>query len=142
MEDSSSKDVIIELPTTNKSNENNENKERNEKKERNKQNVLKVVNMVGEMKLNQNNIIQNLHSVMESVEIVDKTIKGSDKKILALEVLDVIIDNNSELSIEDKVLLKALVKQIAPQAIEVIIKVGNGLSHLVSKVSSNLCWCF
>lgn len=104
-------------------------------------NVKKIVESIGKIKLNRNNIIETLHTVMQAVETVDKTLRGSDKKTLALETLNFIVDNQYELSEEEKFVLKTLIVQVAPQAIDIIIKVSNGLSDLVTK-SVSKCFCF
>ncbi len=105
-------------------------------------NLSKIINSIGSLKLNSNNIIQSLHSIMEVVETVDKSLKGSDKKSLALEALHWIVDHQEDLSQEDKITLKAVINQIAPQAIDIIIKVSNGLSQLVSESTSRCCFKF
>jgi len=106
-------------------------------------NLAKIINAVGSIKLNTNNIIQSLHSIMEAVETLDKSLKGSDKKTLAIEAINWIVDHQNELSSEDKQVLKAIVNQVAPQTIDVIIKVSNGLSQLVSESTSKCCLkCF
>lgn len=103
-------------------------------------NLSKVINTIGEIKINSNNIIQSLHSIMEAVENVDKTLKGADKKNLAIEVINCLIDKHSDISEDDKILLKIMVSQVVPQTIDVIVKVGNGLSELV--LSTSKCFCF
>lgn len=102
-------------------------------------NIEKIINSVGSIKLNHNNIIQNLHSIMEVVETLDKSLKGTDKKNLAIDSIKWIIDHQPELSSEDKQILKEIVDQIAPQTIDIIIKVSNGLSQLVSEETSKCC---
>lgn len=104
-------------------------------------NVKKIVESIGKIKLNRNNIIETLHTVMQSVETVDKTLRGSDKKTLALDTLNFIVDNQDELSDEEKFVLKTLIVQVVPQAVDIIIKVSNGLSDLVTK-SVSKCFCF
>lgn len=106
-------------------------------------NLEKIINSVGSIKLNQNNIIQSLHSIMEVVETLDKSLKGTDKKTLAIDSINWIIDHQLELSSEDKQILKAIINQVAPQTIDIIIKVSNGLSQLVSEETSKCCLkCF
>lgn len=107
----------------------------------NPNNITKIIQSIGQIKINKNNIIETLHTVMEAVENIDKTLTGTDKKTLALETLNFIVDNNSELSEEDKFIVKTIIVQIAPQAIDIIIKVSNGISDLVLK-SSQKCFCF
>lgn len=107
----------------------------------NANNITKIIQSIGEIKINKNNIIETLHTVMEAVENIDKTLKGTDKKTLALETLNFIVDNNSELSEEDKFIVKTIILQIVPQAIDIIIKVSNGLSDLALKTSQK-CFCF
>lgn len=104
-------------------------------------NVAKIVESIGNIKINKNNIIETLHTVMQSVETIDKTLTGSDKKTLALDTLNFIVDSQNELSDEEKFILKTLIVQVAPQAIDIIIKVSNGLSNLVTK-SVSKCFCF
>lgn len=108
----------------------------------NNTNLAKIIRSIGSLKINSNNIVQSLHSIMEVVENVDKSLKGSDKKSLALEVLHWIVDNQTDLTQEDKVSLKSIINQIAPQAIDIIIKVSNGLSQLVSESTSSCCFKF
>jgi hypothetical protein len=131
--------------------QNNENKEKNEiqttemndiKLENKEDKILiKVINDVGSIQLNSNNIVQSLHSIMESVENVDKSLKGSDKKDLALKTINWLVDHQSNLLDEEKKILKVIIEQVVPETINVIIKVSNGLSNLVNKTVSK-CWCF
>lgn len=107
----------------------------------NTSNVTKIIESIGKIKINRNNIIETLHTVMQAVETVDKTVRGYDKKTLALDTLNFIVDNQNELPDEDKFVLKTLILQVAPQAIDIIIKVSNGLSDLVNK-SVSKCFCF
>lgn len=104
-------------------------------------NISKVIESVGKIKINKNNIIETLHTVMQAVETLEEVLTGSDKKSLALESLNFIVDSHSDLTDEDKFVLKTLISQVAPQAIDIIIKVSNGLSDLVSK-SVSKCPCF
>lgn len=106
-----------------------------------KDNVTKIIESIGNIKINKNNIIETLHTIMQAVETVDKTLRGSDKKTIALDALNFIVDNQSELSDEEKFILKTIIVQVAPQAIDIIIKVSNGLSDLVTK-SVSKCFCF
>jgi hypothetical protein len=103
--------------------------------------ISKVLDSVGKIKINKNNIIETLHTVMQAVETLNEVLTGSDKKSLALESLNFIVDSQPDLTDEDKFILKTLVSQVAPQAIDIIIKVSNGLSDLVSK-SVSKCQCF
>jgi len=96
-------------------------------------NLEKIINQVGSIKVNENNIVHSLHSVMESVENVDKYLKGSDKKLLAIEAINWIVDHQSSLSSEEKQVIKDIINMVAPQTIDIIIKVSNGISNLVSK---------
>jgi hypothetical protein len=105
-------------------------------------NLSKILNSVGSIKINSNNIMQSLHSIMESVENVDNSLKGSDKKSLAIEVINCIVDKQDGLSNEDKQILKAIINQIASQTIDVIIKVSNGISQLVYESTSKCSSCF
>ena len=104
-------------------------------------NVTKIFESIGNIKINKNNIIETLHTIMQSVENIDKTLTGSDKKTLDLDTLNFIVDSQNELSDEEKFLLKTLIVQVAPQAIDIIIKVSNGISNLVTK-SVSKCFCF
>jgi len=104
-------------------------------------NISKILESTGKIKINKNNIIETLHTVMQAVETIDEALTGSDKKSLALDVLNYIVDFQVDLTDEDKFLLKTIISQIAPQAIDIIIKVSNGISDLVSK-SVSKCPCF
>jgi hypothetical protein len=103
--------------------------------------ISKVLDSVGKIKINKNNIIETLHTIMQTVETLNEVLTGSDKKSLALESLNFIADSQTDLTNDDKFVLKELISQVAPQAIDIIIKVSNGLSDLVSK-SSSKCQCF
>ena len=76
---------------------------------------------------------------METVESVSKisNLKGEEKKNLAIESLNFIVDKQ-DLKEEEKFELKALINVLAPSAIETIISIGNGVSSLVKKN----CFCF
>jgi hypothetical protein len=89
-------------------------------------------------KLNKTNIIEVLHFVMETVEVLSKTsnVKGEEKKNLAIESLNFIVDKQ-DLKEEEKFELKALINVLAPTAIDTIISIGNGISNLVKK---NCCF--
>jgi hypothetical protein len=104
-------------------------------------NIPKILDSIGKIKINKNNIIETLHTVMQAVETLEEGLTGSDKKSLALDVLSYIVDFQVEITDEDKFLLKTIISQIAPQAIDIIIKVSNGISDLVSK-SISKCPCF
>ena len=89
--------------------------------------------------LNKTNVIEVLHFVMENVESISKisNMKGEEKKNLAIESLNFIIDKQ-DIKEEEKFELKALINVLAPTAINTIISIGNGVSHLVKKN----CFCF
>jgi len=89
-------------------------------------------------KIEKTNIIEVLHFVMETVEILSKTsnIKGDEKKNLAIESLNFIVDKQ-DIKEEEKFELKALINVLAPTAIDTIISIGNGVSNLVKK---NCCF--
>jgi hypothetical protein len=101
-------------------------------------NFSKLIEKIGSIKLEQNNIIQTLHSIMESVEILDKNIKGSSKKDLAIKSIKWLANNQVNLLDVDKLLLNTLIDQIVPATIDVIIDISNGLSNLVK----TKCPCF
>ena len=101
-------------------------------------NFSKLIQKVGSIKLDQNNIIPSLHSIMESVEVIDKTLKGSTKKDLAIKAIKWIVNNQVNLLEADKLLLITLIEQVIPATIDVIIDVSNGISNLVK----TKCSCF
>lgn len=86
--------------------------------------------------LDKSNIIQILHSVMESVEMV-ANLSGPEKKEIAISSMNYIVDKQ-EIKDEEKFELKALINVLAPAAIDTFVAVGKGLSNLVKKS----CFCF
>jgi hypothetical protein len=102
------------------------------------QNFLKLTQKVGFIKLDKNNIIQSLHSIMEAVEVIDKNLKGSNKKDLAIKTIKWLVDVQPNLSPDEKLILSTLIDQVVPPAIDVIIDVSKGISNLVK----TKCPCF
>jgi hypothetical protein len=101
-------------------------------------NFSKLIQKVGSIKLDKNNIIPTLHSIMEAVEVVDKTLNGTNKKDLAIKAIKWLADKQTDLSEPDKLFLNTLIDQVVPPAIDVIIDVSNGISNLVK----TKCPCF
>jgi hypothetical protein len=101
-------------------------------------NFSKLLKKVCEIKLDKNNIIPTLHTIMEAVEVIDKTLSGSNKKDLAIKALKWIVHNQNSLLEVDKILLYTLIEQVIPTTIDVIINVSNGVSNLVK----TKCPCF
>jgi hypothetical protein len=75
---------------------------------------------------------------METVEVIDKNLKGPSKKDLAIKTIKWLCDIQINLSLDEKLILNTLIDQIVPPAIDVIIDVSNGLSNLVK----TKCSCF
>ena len=98
----------------------------------------KLIQKVGLIKLDQNNIITTLHSIMESVEVIDKNLNGSAKKNLAIKAIKWIADSQLNLLESDKLLLISIIEKVIPETINVIIDVSNGISNLVK----TKCPCF
>lgn len=104
-------------------------------------NLQKLVQKIGSIKLEQSNVIQTLHTIMETVEIIDKNLKGSNKKDLVLKGIKWLA-NNQLLSETDKLILNSVIDQVVPPAIDLIIDVSKGVSNLVQKTGSSCLKCF
>jgi hypothetical protein len=87
------------------------------------------------------NILPLLHSIMEVVETSKDvaSMKGPQKKQLALDCLHWFVANKCSLSEVEKAELTILIDQVAPPAIDVIIFVANGASSLVNKYIPACC---
>lgn len=128
-----------------------ENKEENDEKlEDVKSSLANVLTVCGKAlqkgsAVDNKNIIVIMHSVMESIESLTKTEKafhsltGSQKKQLCIDCLHWLVNNQIDMSDEEKVILNVMVNQIAPTAIDVIIGVSNGVSDLVLNVADQVC---
>ncbi len=81
------------------------------------------------------NILDVLHVLMQAVEAI-KDLGKADKKTLVLECLNWLINQQANMSVEDRSFLLQCAEKVAPPAIEVIIAVVKGVSSL--KASSCL----
>ena len=90
--------------------------------------------------VNKSNIISIVHTVMGAIETVymTKELKGKQKKDLAIDCLNWFVDQQEELSIEEKSFIRQSIKLLAPDAIDVIADIGNGISDLVKNGVGNL----
>ena len=91
---------------------------------------------------NKSNIISVIHDVMGAIETVDMTqiLKGKQKKDLAIDCLNWFVDQQEELSQEEKTFIHDSIKLFAPDAIDVIAAVGNGVSDLVKNgLTTKMC---
>jgi len=104
----------------------------------NDQNFLKLIKKIEAIKLDRNNIIPTLHTIMEAVEVIDKTLKGSTKKDLAIKAIKWLTNAQINLLEADKLLLNMLIDQVVPPTIDIIVDVSNGISNLVK----TKCSCF
>lgn len=119
------------------------------KKEKNISTILKICGKALEKHttIRRENVIQIVHSVMESIETLKKLkaigdLKGEEKKQLCIDCLHWIIDHQENLEIEERAALHLLVDSIAGTAIDVIISVSNGLSDLVAPSFQKFTECF
>lgn len=103
-------------------------------------NLDNIVSQLKSIKLTTLNVIETLHSIMELVEGIDKTIKGTDKKQLAIDTLKYILNHQSDLSENNKLLISNIIDEIVPQTIDIMINISNGISTLVK--SSSCCSFF
>lgn len=87
--------------------------------------------------IDKSNVVQVLHTVMETVEMVSN-LTGTEKKEIAINSMNYIVDKQ-DIKEEEKFELKALINVLAPSAIDIIVNIGNGVSQLVKKSS---CYCF
>jgi hypothetical protein len=94
---------------------------------------------------NKSTIISVIHDVMGAIETVNMTkeLKGKQKKDLAVDCLHWFVDQQEELSQEEKSFIHDSINLIAPDAIDVIANIGNGISDLVKNglVKSKMCCC-
>lgn len=94
---------------------------------------------------NKSTIISVIHDVMGAIETVNMTkeLKGKQKKDLAVDCLHWFVDQQEELSQEEKSFIHESINLIAPDAIDVIANIGNGISDLVKNglVKSKMCCC-
>ena len=92
---------------------------------------------------NKSTIISVIHDVMGAIETVNMTkeLKGKQKKDLAIDCLNWFVDQQEELSQEEKTFIHDSIILIAPDAIDVIADIGNGISDLVKNglVKSKIC---
>lgn len=88
---------------------------------------------LGNQQIGKATIIPLIHSIMEAVETFQeiKGMQGSQKKQLALDCLQWLINNRCSLPELEKQELLFFINQIAPPAIDVIVAVANGFSQLV-----------
>jgi hypothetical protein len=98
------------------------------------------------IRVNKSNIISLIHTVMGAIETVNMTteLKGKEKKDLAIDCLNWFVDQEEDLSLDEKALIHQSITLIAPDAIDVIAEVGNGLSDLVKNglVKTKICCTF
>ena len=90
--------------------------------------------------VDKSNIISVVHTVMGSIETVNMTkeLKGQQKKDLAIDCLNWFVDQQEHLSSEEKSVIHESIALIAPDAIDVIAEIGNGVSDLVKNGVSSL----
>lgn len=107
----------------------------------------KVSHVLGKKKLSadKSKIISVIHDVMGAIETVNmaKELKGKQKKDLAIDCLNWFVDQQEELSQEDKSFIHDTIKLIGSDAIDVIADIGNGISDLVKNGLGNtkMCCC-
>ena len=90
-------------------------------------------------------IISVIHDVMGAIETVNmaKELKGKQKKDLAIDCLNWFVDQQEELSQEEKSFIHDTIKLIGSDAIDVIADIGNGISDLVKNGlgKTKMCCC-
>ena len=82
---------------------------------------------------------------MGAIETVNmaKELKGKQKKDLAIDCLNWFVDQQEELSQEEKSFIHDTIKLIGSDAIDVIADIGNGISDLVKNGlgKTKMCCC-
>ena len=87
------------------------------------------------------NIILIAHNVMESIESlktlqVMKNMTSDQKKQLAIDCLHWMVNNNDELSLDEKEAVNLLIDTVVPNTIDTMIAISNGISELGGKCKS------
>lgn len=106
-----------------------------------------VSHILGKKKLtaDKSKIISVIHDVMGAIETVNmaKELKGKQKKDLAIDCLNWFVDQQEELSQEEKSFIHDTIKLIGFDAIDVIADIGNGISDLVKNGlgKTKMCCC-
>ena len=107
----------------------------------------KVSHVIGKKKLtaDKSKIMSIIHDVMGAIETVNmaKELKGKQKKDLAIDCLNWFVDQQEELSQEEKSFIHDTIKVLGSDAIDVIADIGNGISDLVKNGLGNtkMCCC-
>jgi hypothetical protein len=79
--------------------------------------------------ITKDNIMQVLHVIMQCIQAV-KDLQKCSKKVLALDCLHWMVNQQANLTVEERTFLLQVVDAIAPPAIDIIIGVANGVSNL------------
>ena len=107
----------------------------------------KVSHVIGKKKLtaDKSKIMSIIHDVMGAIETVNmaKELKGKQKKDLAIDCLNWFVDQQEELSQEEKSFIHDTIKLLGSDAIDVMANIGNGISDLVKNGLGNtkMCCC-
>jgi len=105
---------------------------------------LKLINL--SIDLNSINSIQLITFIMEEVELL-KTLKGADKKVVVINILNEFIkdDNNVFIKANNQNIIIALNKllesQIVLDIIDTIVACADGAIKINDKIKTN-CFCF